>query len=95
MSYENKIYRSQNWIPSGEEGIVPLDDELNFIAVGRIGNYQSPLIIYHMENINDQIYLTLTDYGSTNLVKVLDNDGNETAIYTVGIMPGDLAYWHK
>ena len=95
MSYENKIYRSQNWIPSGEEGIVPLDYDLNFIAMGRIGNYQSPLIIYHLENINDQIYLTLTDYGSTNLVKVLDNDGNEIASYTVGIMPGDLAYWHK
>ena len=96
MSYENKIYRSQNWIPSGEEGIVPLDDDLNFIAIERIGNYQSPLIIYHMENINNQIYLTLTEYdGSTNLVKVLDNDGNEIASYTVGIMPGDLAYWHK
>ena len=95
MSYENKIYRSQNWIPSGEEGIVPLDDELNFIATGRIGNYQSPSIIYHMENINGQIYITITDYGSTNLVKVLDNYGNEIASYTAGIMPGDLAYWHK
>ena len=95
MSYENEIYRSQNWIPSGEEGIVPLDDELNFIAMGRIGNYQSPLIIYHMENINGQIYITITDYGSTNLVKVLDNYGNEIASYTVGIMPGDLAYWKK
>ena len=95
MSYENKIYRSQNWIPSGEEGIVPLDDELNFIATGRIGNYQSPSIIYHMENINGQIYITITDYGSTNLVKVLDNYGNEIASYTAGIMPGDLAYWKK
>jgi len=95
MSYENKIYRSQNWIPSGEEGIVPLDDELNFIAMGRIGNYQSPLIIYHMENINGQIYITITDYGSTNLIKVLDNYGNEIASYTAGIMPGDLAYWKK
>ena len=95
MSYENKIYRSQNWIPSGEEGIVPLDDELNFIATGRIGNYQSPSIIYHMGNINGQIYITITDYGSTNLVKVLDNYGNEIASYTAGIMPGDLAYWKK
>ena len=95
MSYENKIYRSQNWIPSGEEGIVPLDDELNVIAMGRIGNYQSPLIIYHMENINGQIYITITDYGTTNLVKVLDDYGNEIASYTVGIMPGDLAYWKK
>jgi len=95
MSYDDNVYRSQNWIPSDEEGIVPLDDDLNFIAMGRIGNYQSPLSIYHMENINDQIYLTLTDYGSTNLVKVLDNDGNEIASYTVGIMPGDLAYWKK
>ena len=95
MSYENKIYRSQNWIPSGEEGIIPLDDELNFIAMGRIGNYQSPLIIYHMENINGQIYITITDYGSTNLIKVLDNYGNEIASYTAGIMPGDLAYWKK
>ena len=48
-----------------------------------------------MENINDQIYLTLTDYGSNNLVKILDNDGNEIASYNVGIMPGDLAYWTK
>jgi hypothetical protein len=95
MSYENKIYRSQNWIPSGEEGIVPLDDELNFITTGRIGNYQSPSIIYHMENINGQIYITITDYGSTNLVKVLDIAGNEIASYTSGIMPGDLAYWKK
>jgi len=95
MSYENKIYRSQNWIPSGEEGIVPLDDELNVIATGRIGNYQSPSVIYHMENINGQIYITITDYGSTNLVKVLDNYGNEIASYTAGIMPGDLAYWKK
>ena len=95
MSYENKIYRSQNWIPSGEEGIVPLDDELNFITTGRIGNYQSPSIIYHMENINGQIYITITDYGSTNFVKVLDNYGNEIASYTAGIMPGDLAYWKK
>ena len=95
MSYENKIYRSQNWIPSDEEGIVPLDDDLNFIALGRIGNYQSPLIIYHMENINDQIYFTITDFGSTNLVKVLDNAGNEIASYTAGMMPGDLAYWKK
>ena len=95
MSYENKIYRSQNWIPSDEEGIVPLDDDLNFIALGRIGNYQSPLIIYHMENINDQIYITITDFGSTNLVKVLDNEGNKIASYTVGMLPGDLAYWKK
>ena len=95
MSYENKIYRSQNWIPSGEEGIVPLDDDLNFIALGRIGNYQSPLIIYHMENINGQIYITITDFGSTNLVKLLDNESNEIASYTVGMLPGDLAYWKK
>ena len=95
MSYENKIYRSQNWIPSGEEGLVPLNNNLDFISLERIGNYSSPLMIYHMENINDQIYLTLTDYGSNNMVKVLDNDGNEIASYTVGIMPGDLAYWHK
>ena len=95
MSYENKMYRSQNWIPSDEEGIVPLDDELNFIAMERIGNYQSPLIIYHMENINGQIYITITDYDSTNFVKVLDNYGNEIASYTAGIMPGDLAYWKK
>ena len=101
MSYENKIYRSQNWIPTdeegivGEEGIVPLDDDLNFIALERIGNYRSPLIIYHMENINGQIYITITDFGSTNLVKVLDNAGNEIASYTVGMMPGDLAYWEK
>ena len=95
MSYENKIYRSQNWIPSDKEGIVPLDDDLNFISLGRIGNYQSPLIIYHMENINDQIYITITDFGSTNLVKLLDNEGNEIASYTVGMLPGDLAYWKK
>ena len=95
MSYENKIYRSQNWIPSGEEGLVPLNNNLDFISLERIGNYSSPLMIYHMENINDQIYLTLTDYGSNNLVKILDNDGNEIASYSVGIMPGDLAYWTK
>ena len=75
--------------------LVQLDDELNVIATGRIGNYQSPSVIYHMENINGQIYITITDYGSTNLVKVLDGYGNEIASYTAGIMPGDLAYWKK
>lgn len=95
MSYENKIYRSQNWIPNDEEGIVPLDDELNFIPTERIGNYQSPLIIYHMENINGQIYITITDYDRTNYVKVFDSYGNEIVSYTAGIMPGDLAYWKK
>jgi len=95
MSYENKIYRSQNWIPSGEEGIVPLDDELNFIATGRIGNYQSPSIIYHMEIINDYIYFTLTDYSTMNMLKKVDSNGNVLASYDVGVNPGDLAYWKK
>ena len=48
-----------------------------------------------MENINGQIYITITDYGSTNFVKVLDSYGNEIANYTAGVIPGDLAYWKK
>ena len=90
-----EIIKLSRVIPEIEKYCNQTLDELNFIVMGRIGNYQSPLIIYHMENINDQIYLTLTNYGSTNLVKVLDNDGNEIASYTAGIMPGDLAYWSK
>ena len=95
ISHANKVYRSQNWIPSNEEGIVPLDidNNLDYNSLERIGNYQFPLIIYHMENINGQIYYTLTDFESMNLLKILDTNNNEIATYSVGINPGDMAYW--
>ena len=95
MSHANTVFRSQNWIPTNEEGIVPLDNNLDFITLEKIGDFQAPLMIYHMENINEKIYFTLTDYININLLKVLDSINNEIATYDVGINPGDLAYWSK
>ena len=95
MSYEDKVYRSQNWIPSKEEGIVPLDDDLNFIAMGRIGNYKSPNIIYHMENINGNFWLAITDWNDLNEVRVVDSNGDELFTYKVGENPGDFALWEQ
>jgi len=88
LSYNNRVYRSF------EGGIAPIKDNLDIDELGRLGNYQQDQV-YHVEIINDNIWFCITNWADINLVKVVNKNGHEIASYTVGMMPGDLAYWHK
>ncbi len=97
ISHNNILYRSENWTNSGAESIIPLDNDLNYIYDNRIGYYINPLMIYHIENINNHIYFCLTEDNnpSVSLLKILDSNNQEIASYNVGYFPGDIAYWKK
>ena len=88
LSYNNKVFRSYGG------GIAPIHANLEVDELGRIGNYDQTQI-YHVEIINDNIWFCITNWSDINLVKVVNNNGQEIASYTAGIMPGDLAYWKK
>ena len=88
LVYMDDVYRSF------EGGIARIESDLSLNAISKIGNYDQSLV-YHVEIISDNIWFALTDYNNTNIIKVLDNSGNEIASYSVGIMPGDFAYWAK
>jgi len=88
LSYNNQVYRSF------EGGIAPIKDNLDIDELGRLGNYQQDQV-YHIEIINDNIWFCITNWSDINIVKVVNNNGQEIASYTAGIMPGDLAYWKK
>ncbi|MDP7027179.1 MAG: hypothetical protein QF380_02095 [Candidatus Marinimicrobia bacterium] len=88
LSYNNQVYRSFGG------GIAPIKDNLDIDELGRLGSYEQNQV-YHVEIINDNIWFCITNWSDINLVKVVNNNGQEIASYTAGIMPGDLAYWHK
>ena len=88
MVYNEDIYRSF------EGGIAPLKDNLEIDNLNRIGSYTQDQI-YQVEIINDNIWFCITNWSNLNLVKVVNNNGQEIASYNVGIGPGDLAYWKK
>ena len=87
LSYNNQVYRSFGG------GIAPIKDNLDIDELGRLGSYEQNQV-YHVEIINDNIWFCITNWSDINLVKVVNNNGQEIASYTAGIMPGDLAYWH-
>ena len=60
----------------------------------RIGSYDQSQV-YSTEVIGDYIYFGITDYTTTNEVKVVDVNGNEVASYDVGILPGDFIIWNN
>ena len=86
MSYDNNVYRSF------EGGVAPLDENLNINESARIGNYEQSQV-YHVEIIDDNIWVAITDYTTLNEVRVVDYTGNEIGAYSVGINPGDFAKW--
>ena len=86
MSYDNNVYRSF------EGGVAPLDENLNINESARIGNYEQSQV-YHVEIIDDNIWVAITDYTTLNEVRVVDYTGNEISTYSVGINPGDFAKW--
>jgi len=88
LIYNDDVYRSF------EGGIARIENDLSLNTISKIGDYNQSLV-YHVEIINDNIWFTLTDYENTNLIKVMDSTGDEIASYSVGIIPGDLAYWKR
>ena len=88
MEYDNQVYRSY------EGGIAPLDAELNINTASRIGSY-SQTNVYHVEIINDNIWFAIKNGNYPGEVKVVNSNGFELNTYSVGINPGDFAFWAK
>ena len=88
MKYNNEIYRSY------DGGIAPLEYNLDIRTSSRIGSYDQSQV-YSTEVIGDYIYFGITDYTTTNEVKVVDFNGNEMTSYDVGLLPGDFAVWNN
>jgi len=87
LTYEDNIYRSFNG------GLARMDANLN-LDENIIGNYNQS-DIYHIEEINNNIWFAITDYNSLNEVHVIDFEGNSIGHYNVGQTPGDFAVWKK
>jgi len=88
LAYDNNIYRSYNG------GLARIDANLNLDNENIIGDYNQSQV-YHIEEINDKIWFTITDYNDLNQVHVLDFNGNIVNSYEVGQTPGDFAIWKK
>jgi hypothetical protein len=88
LKYENKIFRSF------DGGISPMNTDLSLDSDNQIGSYDQSLV-YHVEEINNNIWFGLTNYSDYNVVKVIDASGQEIGSYDVGINPGDFTYWAK
>ena len=88
LKYQNNVFRSF------DGGISPMNADLSLNSDNQIGNYDQSLV-YHVEEINDNIWFGLTNYSDYNVVKVIDASGQEIGSYDVGINPGDFTYWAK
>jgi hypothetical protein len=88
MKYNNEIYRSY------DGGIAPLEYNLDIRISSRIGSYDQSQV-YSTEIIGDYIYFGITDYITTNQVRIMDFNNNEVATYDVGILPGDFIIWNR
>jgi len=88
LKYENKVFRSFGG------GISPMNTDLSLDSDNQIGSYDQSLV-YHVEEINDNIWFGLTNYSDYNVVKVIDASGQEIGSYNVGINPGDFTYCSK
>tara|TARA_B100000029_G_scaffold138512_1_gene133475 strand:- start:1364 stop:2383 length:1020 start_codon:yes stop_codon:yes gene_type:complete len=86
LKYENNIYRSF------DGGVSPMNEDLSLNSNNKIGNYNQEQI-YHVEEINGNIWFAITDYSNLNEVRVINLNGDEIAKYDVGLMPGDFAIW--
>ena len=89
LSYNGSVYRSHNG------GISPLDENLDINESGRIGNYNQDEV-YHVEVFDGNILFGIRDLSNgPGMVKVVDSNGDEISEYTVGINPGDFAFWSQ
>ena len=58
----------------------------------RIGDFNVD-DVYSVDAYGDYIYFGLTDFSYPDKVVVIDLDGNIVNEYSVGVAPGDFAYW--
>ena len=61
-------------------------------CINKIGNFDQSHI-YHIEEVNGNIWFGITNLSNTNEVHVFDYSGNKTKVYQVGKYPGDFTYW--
>ena len=89
LKHQDIIYRSF------DGGLSPMNSSLDLDIDNKIGNYDQTLI-YHMEEINGNIWIALTSYVEDyNEIKVIDSSGIEISSYQVEKFPGDFAFWEK
>ncbi len=88
LKYENKVFRSFGG------GISPMNTDLSLDSDNQIGSYDQSLV-YHVEEINGNIWFGLTNYSDYNVVKVINASGQEIGSYDVGINPGDFSFWQN
>ena len=86
LNYQNTVFRSF------DGGISPMNPDLSLDSNNKLGNYDQSLV-YHVEEINNNVWFSLTNYSDYNVVKVIDVTGQEINSYDVGILPGDFAVW--
>ena len=88
LKHQNSVFRSF------EGGISPMNEDLTLDSDNKIGNYEQSLV-YHVEEINGNIWFGLTNYSDYNQIKVIDSNGEEIASYDAGLLPGDFTFWQK
>ena len=86
LKHQNTIYRSYNG------GLAEMNSDLSLNTDSQIGNFQQ-WQVYHIEEINGNLWFALTDYADYNEIKVIDPSGEEINSYNVGQNPGDFATW--
>ena len=86
LKHQTVVYRSYNG------GLAEMNADLSLNTDTQIGNFQQ-WQVYHIEEINGNLWFALTDYADYNEVKVLDSSGSELSTYNVRQNPGDFATW--
>ena len=86
LKHQNSIFRSFNG------GLSPMNSDLSLDSNNQIGSYNQNQV-YHIEEINGNLWFAITDYSDLNEVRVIDSNGDEIAVYQVGQNPGDFAIW--
>tara|TARA_X000001036_G_scaffold440129_1_gene494735 strand:- start:953 stop:1933 length:981 start_codon:yes stop_codon:yes gene_type:complete len=88
LTYDDTIYRSF------DGGLARMDNSNLNLDENIIGDFEQPQV-YHVEEINGNIWFAITDYNELNQVHVVDFEGNLLNSYEVGQNPGDFVYWQK
>ena len=88
LKHQNTIYRSF------DGGLSPMNSDLSLDFDNKIGNYNQNQV-YHVEEINGNIWFAITDYSNLNEIRVINSNGDEIAVYQVGQNPGDFAVWNN
>ena len=88
LTYDDAIYRSFNG------GLARMNNSSLNLDENIIGSFDQSQV-YHVEEINGNIWFAITDYSNLNEVHVLDFEGNILNSYEVGQNPGDFVFWEK